>query len=201
MWLERLSGGAAALITLADAKDKLRILSPEGEDPELDAEITRAIAAASAHLDVDGDGFGGLGFPLVAQQWVRKVPGFGADLLRLPFARIRSVDALRCWQEDGTSLIVAAEDYILAGSGRARRIELLPGRSWPSHAVRPDAVELVFTAGFATAEEVPQDIRAAARELVKLYYDHPLADAALGIPEQVQRGVDRLTRRYRAFAG
>jgi hypothetical protein len=36
--------------------------------------------------------------------------------------------------------------------------------------------------------------------LVKFYYDHPLADAATGIPEQVQRGVDRLTRRYRAFA-
>ncbi|MEX5597068.1 hypothetical protein [Pseudophaeobacter sp. C1-32P7] len=201
MWLERLSGGNAALITLADAKDKLRILTPEGEDPELDAEITRAIAAASTHLDVDGDGFGGLGFPLVSQQWVRKGAGFTGDLLRLPFARIHSVDAVRCLQEDGSSLTVPPEDYILAGSGRARRIDLLPGKSWPSHAARPDAVEIVFTTGFATAEAVPEDIRAAARELVKLYYDHPLADAALGVPEQVQRGVDRLTRRYRAFAG
>ncbi len=201
MWLERLSGGNAALITLADAKDKLRILTPDGEDPELDAEITRAIAAASTHLDVDGDGFGGLGFPLVSQQWVRKGAGFTCDLLRLPFARIHSVDAVRCLQEDGTSLTVPPEDYILAGSGRARRIDLLPGRSWPSHAARADAVEIEFTAGFTAAEDVPEDIRAAARELVKLYYDHPLADAALGIPEQVQRGVDRLTRRYRAFAG
>jgi uncharacterized phiE125 gp8 family phage protein len=201
MWLERLSGGNAALITLADAKDKLRILTPEGEDPELDAEITRAIAAASAHLDVDGDGFGGLGFPLVSQQWVRKGAGFTSDLLRLPFARIHSVDAVRCLQEDGSSLTVPPGDYILAGSGRARRIELLPGKSWPSHVARADAVEIVFTAGFAAVEAVPEDIRAAARELVKLYYDHPLADAALGVPEQVQRGVDRLTRRYRAFAG
>jgi uncharacterized phiE125 gp8 family phage protein len=200
MWLERLSGGNAALITLADAKDKLRILTPEGEDPELDAEITRAIAAASAHLDVDGDGFGGLGFPLVSQQWVRKGAGFTSDLLRLPFARIHSVDAVRCLQEDGSSLTVPPGDYILAGSGRARRIELLPGKSWP-HVARADAVEIVFTAGFAAVEAVPEDIRAAARELVKLYYDHPLADAALGVPEQVQRGVDRLTRRYRAFAG
>ncbi len=44
MWLERLSGGGMPLITLADAKDKLRIISPDGEDPELDGEITRAIA-------------------------------------------------------------------------------------------------------------------------------------------------------------
>ncbi|TDK51142.1 head-tail connector protein [Antarcticimicrobium luteum] len=200
MWLERLSGGNAPLITLADAKDKLRIIAPEGEDPELDAELTRAIAAASAHLDVDADGFGGLGFPLVAQQWLRRGEGFSADLLRLPFARILSVEALRYRAEDGNIAVVPPQDYVLAGQGRLRRIALLPGRSWPVPADRPDAVEVAFTAGFETVAAVPEDIKAAARELVVLYYDHPLADAALGIPRQVQEGIDRLTRRYRAFA-
>ena len=61
-------------------------------------------------------------------------------------------------------------------------------------------MSLEFTAGFVSVDAVPQDLKAAARELVKFSYDHPLADAAIVIPEQVQRGVDRLTRRYRAFA-
>lgn len=200
MWLERLSGGVVPLITLADAKDKLRIISPDGEDPELDAEISRAIASASAVLDVDEDGFGGLGFPLVSQRWQRRGAGFTNRLLRLPFARIQSVDALRYLAPDETEITVSADDYILVGRGRMRQVSLLPGRSWPAVAARPDAVSLEFTAGFAAVDAVPEDLKAAVRELVKFYYDHPLADAAIGIPEQVQRGVDRLTHRYRAFA-
>lgn len=200
MWLERQTGGGAPLITLEDAKDKLRIISPAGDDPELDAEITRAIASASVHLDIDADGFGGLGFPLVSQQWVRKGGGFGGGFLVLPFPRIRSVDAIRCLTSDGSTVTVPAGDYLVAGLGRKRHLCLTPGASWPSHAARPDAVELLFTAGFATVADVPEDIKAACRELVAFYYDHPLADAATGIPEQVQRGVDRLTCRYRTFA-
>ncbi|WP_109466358.1 head-tail connector protein [Albibacillus kandeliae] len=200
MWLERLDGGGDDLITLEDAKNKLRIISPEGEDEELDAEVSRAVASASAFLDVDADGFGGLGFPLVAQQWVRKGSGFTREVLRLPFPRIVSLDAIRYISEGGATVSVPPSDYFLAGRGRARQVFLLPGKSWPSHASRPDAVEVLFTSGFASVNDVPEDIKAAARELVKFYYDHPLADAATGIPEQVQRGVDRLTNRYRMFA-
>ncbi|MDO6755383.1 hypothetical protein Q4598_04000 [Phaeobacter inhibens] len=200
MWLERLTGGAVDLITLADAKDKLRIISPEGEDPELDAEILRAIASASAALDVDQDGFGGLGFPLVSQTWVRKGACFGDQFLCLPFVRIRSVEALSYQTVAGSVATIPAERYALVGRGRLRQLVAVGGHSWPLAADRPDAVSLEFTAGFASVDEVPEDLKAAARELVKFYYDHPLADAAKGIPEQVQRGVDRLTERYRAFA-
>ena len=77
---------------------------------------------------------------------------------------------------------------------------VISGASWPAVADRPDAVTLTFTAGFESLEAVPEDLKAAARELVAFFYDHGLADAAVGIPEQVQRGIDRLTRRYRAFA-
>lgn len=200
MWLERLSGGAEPLISLADAKDKLRIISPDGEDPELDAEITRAISAASAALDVDEDGFGGLGFPLVSQGWVRKGACFDEKFLRLPFARIRSVEAVRYQTAAGATETVPADNYVLVGCGRSRQLALVGRRSWPSVADRPDAVSLEFTAGFASVNEVPEDLKAAVRELVSFFYDHGLADAATGVPEQVQRGVDRLTRRYRAFA-
>lgn len=200
MWLERLSGGAQPLITLADAKDKLRIISPAGEDPELDNEISRAIAAATAALDVDPDGFGGLGFPLVSQRWVRKGANFGDRFLKLPFVRITSIEAVRYHALGGGEEVISSQHYVMAGRGRARQLAPVGGFTWPSVEERPDAVSLEFTAGYATVEAVPEDLKAAVRELVKFYYDHPLADAAIGVPEQVQRGVDRLTSRYRAFA-
>ena len=61
MWLERISGGGVDLIDLQDAKDYLRLLGDE-----TDTEVAAAISASSDFLDVDEDGFGGLGFPLVA---------------------------------------------------------------------------------------------------------------------------------------
>ena len=61
MWLERISGGGVDLIDLQDTKDYLRLLGDE-----TDTEVAAAISAASDFLDVDEDGFGGLGFPLVS---------------------------------------------------------------------------------------------------------------------------------------
>ncbi|TNJ39249.1 phage gp6-like head-tail connector protein [Phaeobacter sp. B1627] len=200
MWLERTSGGGVPLISLEEAKDTLRIISPAGEIPELDAQISRAIAAASTVLDVDADGFGGLGFPLTSQTWVRKGSCFSDGFLHLPFARITSVDALRYLDPSGATATVPVDGYALVGRGRSRHVALVGGYCWPAVADRPDAVSLEFTAGFASVAAVPEDIRAAVCELVKLYYDHPLADAALGVPRQVQEGIDRLTHRYRAFA-
>jgi len=199
MWLERLSGGVVPLITLDDAKDKLRIISPEGEDTQLDAEISRAVLAASTALEVDEDGFGGLGFPLVSQQWVRKGAELSDKFLRLPFARVQSVEAIYCTTAQGGEFDLSAEDYVLVGKGRLKAIQVLPGVTLPQLSDRPDAVSIRFTAGFPSVEEVPEDIKAAVRELAAFFYDHGLSDAEKGIPEQVQHGIDRLTHRYRAF--
>lgn len=200
MWLERLSGGVVPIITLESAKDKLRIISPDGDDPQLDAEISRAVLAASTALDVDEDGFGGLGFPLVSQEWVRKGAEFSDKLLHLPFARVRSIEAISCTTVQGDEYELPSEDYVLVGKGRLKAIQVLPGVILPQLSDRPDAVSIRFTAGFPSVEEVPEDIKAAVRELVGFFYDHGLSDAEKGIPEQVQLGIDRLTHRYRAFA-
>lgn len=195
MWLERLTGGGAELVSLDAAKAHLRLL-----DAEVDAEVQAAIRAASRHLDVDADGFGGLGFPLVAQQWVARGAGFTPRLLRLPFAQVRAIDALRYQGADGVPGEVAAEDYLLVRQGRGAEIRLLAGRSWPQVAERPDAVELVFTAGFAEVGTVPDDIVEAAKQLVSFYFHNRGAEGLEAVDEEVARCVDRLTARYRRFA-
>lgn len=200
MWLERVSGDTVALIDLEDAKNHLRIISPEGEDPELDAELERAIAAASTFLDVDEDGFGGLGFPLVGQQWSIKMACFVDSVLNLPFARVRSVDAVTFKALNGNTETVPATDYVLVKSGRRYAVELLPRRTRTLVADRPDAVTLTFSAGWSDVSNVPEDIKAAARLLIGHFYENRQAEIEGAVTSEIEIGVERLTRRYQAWS-
>lgn len=195
MWLERISGGGAGLVGLDAAKAHLRILSYETDD-----EVQAAIAAASAYLDVDGDGFGGLGFPMVAQTWSSKARCFSPSLLRLPFARVTAVSEIRYTAPDGTPGVVPSVDYMMTRAARATVVTLLPGKSWPNLIDRPDAVDLRFAAGFANVAAVPGDIVEAAKQLISFYFHNRGADASRGVSEEVAQCVDRLTVRYRRFA-
>ncbi len=195
MWLERISGGGDDLIELDVAKDHLRILSDE-----TNGEVEAAIATASAFLDVDEDGFGGLGFPILSQQWALKGSSFGQQVLRLPFSRIASVDEIRFTSPDEQAGTVDAQSYQLVKRGREWRIVLLPGAQWPGHIDRQDAVEVRFTAGWADAASVPGDIIDAAKVLTAHFFHFRGANAEEGVADDVMRGVDRLTARYRRFA-
>ncbi|MCZ4269014.1 hypothetical protein O4H48_14030 [Rhodobacteraceae bacterium G21628-S1] len=194
MWLERVSGGGVDLIDLADAKTHLRVL---GDD--FDAEIQQAISSASAHLDVDEDGFGGLGFPLVAQQWDLKLCRFGAAL-RLPFGRVTALHEIRYFQPDGIEQLADAGTYRIVREGRVFLVGCAPGSSWPTTQARKDAVTVRFTSGWATAADVPQDIKQCARLLVGHFFRNKEATAGRDVPQQMQLGIDALTRRYRGFA-
>lgn len=195
MWLERISGGGVPLVSTSDAKTYLRILSDE-----TDAEVDAAVESASSFLDVDDDGFGGLGFPVVSQQWSAKASAFPAQLLRLPFSRIASVDEIRFVSSTGQSETVAAQDYQLVKCGREWRIALASGASWPVLASCPDAVDIRFTAGWPDVASVPGDIIDASKLLMAHFFHFRGANADKGISEEVMRAVDRLTARYRRFS-
>lgn len=195
MWLERISGGGVDLVDLAAAKAHLRILGDE-----TDAEVQAGISAVSTHLDVDADGFGGLRFPLVAQQWSSQAAGFVPSVLRLPFARVTAVDEIRFTTPDGSSGVVPVTDYLLTRRGREAVLTLLPDKAWPNLIDRPDVVDLRFTAGFADLASVPDDIVEAAKQLVSFYFHNRGADPIYGVSEEVARCVDRPTMRYRGGA-
>lgn len=195
MWLERLTGGGVELIDLDDARDHLRII-----ETDFDAEIDRVRAAASAVLDVDDDGFGGLGFPLVASQFVAKASSFSPEVLRLRFPRVSAIDAVEYVTADGSIEVVDPSGYMLARDGRRSRVHLLAGNAWPGLADRPDAVRVSFTAGWPTVADVPDDIKAAARMLIGHFFENRMAAAGEYIPRDIAIGVADLTRRYRLWA-
>ncbi|MBO9453260.1 phage gp6-like head-tail connector protein [Tropicibacter sp. R16_0] len=195
MWLERQSGATLDLVSLDEARDHLRIIGGDH-----DADIQQAIAAASAFLDVDEDGFGGLGFPMVAQHWSVKASGFTPKLLRLPFPRISSVDEMRYLPMVGGVQVVPSEHYVVRRAGRLSQVALLPSFECPPLADRPDAVEVRFTAGWADVASVPTDIKQAAKLLMAHFFENRQAEIEGAITSELQLGVDRLTARYRRFA-
>lgn len=195
MWLERQSGGTLDLVSLDEARNHLRIIGVDH-----DADIQNAIAAASAVLDVDEDGFGGLGFPLVAQQWSVKASGFTSKLLRLPFPRISSVDEVRYLPTVGAAQVVPSEQYVMTRKGRLSHLVLLSAFECPALADRPDAVEILFTAGWANVASVPEDIKQAAKLLMAHFFENRQAEIEGAVTSKLQYGVDRLTARYRMFA-
>lgn len=195
MWLERITGGGEDLVDLGDAKAHLRILSDE-----TDGEVEAAIAAASTYLDVDQDGFGGLGFPLVDQEWSSKAGSFSASVLRLPFSHVREITGIRFIDPDGVNGVVPPADYLKVRRGRDTVVALVPNKVWPPTASRPDAVDIRFKAGFSSVEEVPNDIIEAAKQLVSYYFHNRGSEATDGAGAEIATCVDRLTRRYRRFA-
>lgn len=195
MWLERLERSAADIIDLNDAKKHLREI-----DDEFQLDIERAIAAAGAYLDVDDDGFGGLGFPLLSQKWSSKASRFQPTVLRLPFGRITEVNEIQYFDQEGVSRAIPSSDYTLTKRGRAFVIEARTGFSWPSVSERPDAVSVVFTAGYRDVGQVPDDIKAAARLLIGHFFGNRSATEGEKVPQEIELGVERLICRYRSFA-
>ncbi|MFW2541528.1 head-tail connector protein [Primorskyibacter sp. 2E107] len=195
MWLERISGGGVDLVDLDDAKKHLRLL-----EDDFDTQVAAAVRSASAQLDVDTDGFGGLGFPIVSQAWSAKGSGFTDQVLRLPFPRVSAITEIRYTDPDGAAQVVPSSDYLLTRDGRGAVVVLLSGKSWPSVIDRPDAVDLRFVAGFADVASVPDDIVEAAKQLIGFYFEHRGAEPTAGVAEDAARCVDDLTRRYRRFA-
>ena len=195
MWLERIVGGGVDLVDLADAKAHLRVL-----DDDSNTEIANAIDAACTFLDIDADGFGGLGFPLISQSWRIKASSFGAGAIRLPFGRVTSITSLKYYDADNVQQTMADTDYHLTGSGRDFFVILATSKSWPSVYGRPDAASIEFVAGYTDAAAVPADIKAAARLLVGHFFENREAATEGVVTREIELGVSRLTRRYQRFS-
>jgi uncharacterized phiE125 gp8 family phage protein len=155
--LERASE-PAALLTLSEAKAHLRV-----DHADEDALITAFVASASASLDGPS---GEYGFPIASQRWsvkVRVVTG----VLELPLLPVISLFSIKYYPADGGAQVTATlSDYRLVATSIWAYVEPVSG-VWPELADRHDALEVVWTAGFA---DIPADVKHTARLLVGDYY-------------------------------
>ena len=139
-------------VTVADAKVQCRI-DHGVEDPFLQDNL---IVGARQWAEA----FTGRAF--ITQTWELKLPYF-LDVIELPRPPLVSVTSIKYLDTSNTLQPWAEANYIVTGiASEARgRIEPAYGISYPSTLLVPDAVRIIYVAGYGAAAAVPQGIKDA----------------------------------------
>lgn len=144
--------------------------------------------------------------PIMPQTMDAFWPCFAAEL-DLPWGNVRAITEFGHTPSSNseTAWTVSGENLSLSGvitahantKRRPARITLAYGKSWPSDTLRTyDAVRARFTAGWASIDAVPQDIKQCVLLLVDDWRMNR-ADTAENISRNIQNGIAALTRKYR----
>jgi uncharacterized phiE125 gp8 family phage protein len=153
---------AAEPASLAEAKAHLRVTHADD-----DVYISRLISAARRAVE------GATGLRLMPQNWSLFADRWPDDpSLSLQTAPVSSITDIITYGEDDTPATVDPAHYYLDHASRPARAVLRDGRP-PPHGGRPvNAIEVRFTAGFAAAADVPEDLRQAILLTVAHWFDH-----------------------------
>ena len=139
-------------ISLDDAKAQLRV-THDAEDCFIDGLIA----------DVREEFEGLTGHSVMSRTWELTLDCFPAEsslTIKLPMPPIISVESVKYLDTDGALQTLATSVYkLVRESNTSAWLELKSGQSWPAIIPAGDAVVVSFTAGYATASDVPRVIK------------------------------------------
>lgn len=149
-------------VTVDEAKAHLRI-----DHAEEDALLASLIATSRLHIET------ALDLALITQGWCWRLDAWPDEkIVALPIRPVRSVDAVRITAASGSVETLAAERFLLDGTGTPPRLISTDG-AWPRPGAAALGIEIEFTAGFGSAaSDVPAPIRQALLTLVGHWYEN-----------------------------
>ncbi len=110
--------------------------------------------------------------------------------LLLPKPPLISVTSIVYLDANGSSTTLSASDYTVQAPTRAQgKVHLDYGISWPSTLSQPNAVTVLYQAGYGAAVAVPDSIKDAILSLVAFLNEHRGDDAA-EIPQFIKSLLD-----------
>lgn len=144
------------------------------------------LAEAKAHARVDGDADDLLLENLIAAgrkhaedvtrrqlmqvQYRIEFPDFSDEVI-LPRPPLQQVDSIKYLDSDDALQTMDATDYQVS-NGEPARVKPVYGKSWPTvKSGTYNAVQMTFTAGYASRASIPELIRVALREWIVAHYD------------------------------
>ena len=189
MSLKLFAPRTAQPIDLAAAKLHLRV-DNSAEDALIDALIVAATDDAE-HL---------MGRALLPQKWQLTLDSFASDEITLQRPTVTAVDSVKYLQaSDGVLTTLANTEYTLAAaSDFTARLVPAFGKSWPATRAMPEAVQVVFSCGYADAAAVPEPIKAWIKLRVGALYANREGWTA-GKKLEQNPHVDYLLDRYRVW--
>lgn len=179
---------AGAALSVADARRQVRI---DPDDTNQDEHL--AALCAGAQRMVEGE----LGYPILRQTRQTHLHGFPCGPIWLGGGAGLSVSELRYFDRGGDPQILASADYLVDAVSRPAAITPAPFRTWPSTQRRPGAVVIDWQAGWASADDVPQDLLHAMRLLVGHWDQNREAVVVGTISSAIQMSVDALLDPWR----
>ena len=177
-------------ISVEEAK---RQLFMEGTT-DADALITSHIAAAVAHVET------ALGRALVSRTYTLTLDGF-SECIWLKMPPLSSVASIKYDDENGTEQTLAASVYEVGEKFGQSFVKLAPGQSWPDldSTKSLNRIRIEYTAGYGTAEDVPDDIKHGLFLLVTHYFENRGTVNIGNIVTEIPQSVDALLGPYRAW--
>ncbi|WP_428410015.1 head-tail connector protein [Hyphococcus sp.] len=158
MSLTLLSPPAAEPVTLAELKAHLRVTHSDE-----DTAVTGFLVAAVRAVEARG------GLALMPQQWRLTLDAVPEDTVFLPLSPVSAIDDIAVIDGAGDPQAVPASLYD-AVLGKTPRIR--PAGPWPLPAPSVGGVRIDFTAGYADAGAVPEELKLAVKILAAAFYEN-----------------------------
>jgi uncharacterized phiE125 gp8 family phage protein len=176
---------AGAWLTLAEAKEHLN-----AEESTDDDYIAALIDVARGHIEER------VGFVVQAETRTLLFPAFEA-VMHLPVHPVRSVTAVRYYDETDALATVDSADYRMGGGERRPMLMARLNKSWPSAVAYPDAVQVEAEVGPETRDDLPEDVRHAGKLLVGHWYRNREAVEMAGVSREMDFAVSALLSPFR----
>lgn len=166
------------------ALDPVLVTPPSGDVVDLDtarahlrvagSDDDMLIAAQVAGLMAYLDGWGGiLGRCLITQTWREDFSCWPGLRIPLRLKPVQSVTSINYYDSDGVQQTWPASNYRLHPLHGGHYVAVVDGVSLPSIAVRDDAVQITYLAGYGErTDDVPEDIRRAMLLLLGDLYEN-----------------------------
>jgi uncharacterized phiE125 gp8 family phage protein len=141
-------------VSLERAKSHLRV-SGNDDDDEIALKLAGAVSAAQRECERQ---FARATFRLLLDDFPRgrgEADGSQPGTIRLPLGPVGAVESVAYTDADGAPQTVSTVAYHV-GTATGRVVPLFGG-AWPATNRAPENVSITFTAGWATAGEVPAD--------------------------------------------
>lgn len=121
-----------------------------------------------------------------------------ATTIRLPRSPLVSVSSIKYYDSDNTQQTISSSNYIVTTGVEPPTIEPLATYSWPPLYSRDWPIEIIFVAGYGTAEtSIPDAIQHAIKMLVANWYENRESVLVGTISKPIEHAVDALLSDYR----
>lgn len=180
-------------LALADAKLHLRIETGDTwQDDQID------LLCAAVHRKLENE----LGYPVLRQTRRTDLNGFPIDpctdrAIWLGGGDNPAIASLTYYDAAGVSQSLTGSDYVLDAVSRPALILPAPGTVWPACQRRPGAVAITWTAGWANAAAVPEDLVHAQKLLLGHWFENREAVLAGTIATTLPLGWDECLEQHR----